>query len=567
MSLSANVSEKAALIWAIADKLTGVYKPHEYGEVILPLTVIRRFDCILADTKDAVLEKFETVKNLPMRDVLLRNASGKAFYNTSKFTFERLLDDPDNIEANFRDYLNGFSENVQDILEKFKFDGQITTMANKGILYIVIKEFTTPKANLHPDVISNLEMGYIFEEIIRRFSESHNEDAGQHYTPREVIQLMVNILFYDDNDMLTHAETLDGYKICKENDLVMNIMLAWKRALGVSEYTGIVSPAYCIYRGKQNMCAKYFHYLFRTDMYANLFKQYSTGIIDSRLRLYPDKFLALKCQVPPIDTQRRIADYLDRKCSQIDTIIARQQEVIEKLKAYKLSVITEAVTKGVNPDVPMKDSGVEWIGEIPEHWENRKMISILSMRVVDGPHESPELYDEGIPYISATAIENGKINFDLMRGYISEEYCDICDLRYKPQLHDILVIKLGASTGQVAIVETTDRFNIWVPLAAVRCNEKATPYFVYYAFQSDYFLKQMEMSWTYGTQQTLGVKSIERLRIILPTLEEQKEMVSYLKSKCDSIDAAVKNKENLINKLADYKKSLIYEVVTGKKEV
>ena len=203
MSLSANVSEKAALLWAIADKLTGVYKPHEYGEVILPLTVIRRFDCILADTKDAVLEKFETVKNLPMRDVLLRKASGKAFYNTSKFTFEQLLDDPDNIEANFRDYLNGFSENVQDILEKFKFDGQITTMANKGILYIVIKEFTTPKANLHPDVISNLEMGYIFEEIIRRFSESHNEDAGQHYTPREVIQLMVNILFYDDNDILS----------------------------------------------------------------------------------------------------------------------------------------------------------------------------------------------------------------------------------------------------------------------------------------------------------------------------------------------------------------------------
>lgn len=270
---------------------------------------------------------------------------------------------------------------------------------------------------------------------------------------------------------------------------------------------------------------------------------------------------------PSVSVQEKLADYLDHKCSQIDAIIARQQEVIEKLKAYKLSVITEAVTKGLNPNVPMKDSGVEWAGEIPEHWENRKMISILSMRVVDGPHESPELYDEGIPYISATAIENGKINFDLMRGYISEEYCDICDLRYKPQLHDILVIKLGASTGQVAIVETTDRFNIWVPLAAVRCNEKANPYFVYYAFQSDYFLKQMEMSWTYGTQQTLGVKSIERLRIMLPTLDEQKEIVSYLKSKCDSIDAAVKNKENLINKLAEYKKSLIYEVVTGKKEV
>ena len=204
MSLSSNVNEKAALIWAIADKLTGVYKPHEYGEVILPLTVIRRFDCILSDTKNAVLKKYDEVKNLPMKDVLLRSATGgKAFYNTSKYTFERLLDDPDNIEENFRDYLNGFSENVQDIIEKFKFDGHITTMANKGILYIVIKEFTSPKANLHPDVISNLEMGYIFEEIIRRFSESHNEDAGQHYTPREVIRLMVNILFHDDNDILS----------------------------------------------------------------------------------------------------------------------------------------------------------------------------------------------------------------------------------------------------------------------------------------------------------------------------------------------------------------------------
>lgn len=204
MSLSTNINEKAALIWAIADKLTGVYKPHEYGEVILPLTVIRRFDCILADTKNVVLEKYESVKTLPMRDVLLKKAAGGLdFYNTSKFTFEKLLDDPDNIEANFRDYLNGFSENVQDIIEKFKFDGHITTMANKGILYIVIKEFTTPKANLHPDVISNLEMGYIFEEIIRRFSEAHNEDAGQHYTPREVIRLMVNILFNDDSDVLS----------------------------------------------------------------------------------------------------------------------------------------------------------------------------------------------------------------------------------------------------------------------------------------------------------------------------------------------------------------------------
>lgn len=202
MSLSENVREKAALIWAIADKLTGVYKPHEYGEVILPMMAIRRFDCIIGDTKDAVRKVYEDVKELPTKDILLRAAAGRDFYNVSPFTFERLLDDPDNIEDNFRAYLAGFSENVRDILAKFKFDGHITTMAQKGILYIVIKEFTSPRADLSPSVISNLEMGYIFEEVIRRFSEAHNEDAGQHYTPREVIRLMVNILFHDDRDIL-----------------------------------------------------------------------------------------------------------------------------------------------------------------------------------------------------------------------------------------------------------------------------------------------------------------------------------------------------------------------------
>lgn len=203
MSIGSNISEKANLIWAIADKLTGVYKPHEYGEVILPLTVIRRFDCVLADTKEAVLKKNEQVGKLPMKDVFLCKESGYDFYNTSKFDFQKLLSDPDGIEANFRAYINGFSENVRNIIEKFNFDNQITRLAEKNLLYIVIQEFTTANADLHPSKISNLEMGYIFEEIIRRFSEAHNEDAGQHYTPREVIELMVNILFYNDSDLLT----------------------------------------------------------------------------------------------------------------------------------------------------------------------------------------------------------------------------------------------------------------------------------------------------------------------------------------------------------------------------
>ena len=212
MSLTANVNEKANLIWAIADKLTGVYKPHEYGKVILPLTVIRRFDCVLAKTKQAVLDKHNSMEDdFPMREQFLKKASGYNFYNTSKYTFESLLDDASNIEANFRNYINGFSENVRQIIEKFKFDNEIQTMADKNLLYIVIQEFTTAKADLHPDKISNLEMGYIFEEIIRRFSEAHNEDAGQHYTPREVIELMVNILFTNDNAIWNNNVTKTIY--------------------------------------------------------------------------------------------------------------------------------------------------------------------------------------------------------------------------------------------------------------------------------------------------------------------------------------------------------------------
>ena len=202
--IAAHIREKADLIWAIADKLTGVYKPHEYGEVILPLTVIRRFDCVLADTKEAVLSAYGKEKGKPesIRDILLRQASGHDFYNTSRFNFERLSTDSDNIKSNFENYLNGFSGNVREIITKFKFKQHVETMAEKGILYNVVKEFATPKADFHPSKVSNLEMGYVFEEIIRRFSEAHNEDAGQHYTPREVIRLMVNILFCDDSDLL-----------------------------------------------------------------------------------------------------------------------------------------------------------------------------------------------------------------------------------------------------------------------------------------------------------------------------------------------------------------------------
>lgn len=370
----------------------------------------------------------------------------------------------------------------------------------------------------------------------------------------------------DDSEGL-QPEKFEGYQILQKNELVFKLIdleNVKTSRVGLSPYIGLVSPAYIVLTNAKED-NRYFYYWFTFMYYNEVFNHLGGDGVRSALNAKD----LLVLPVPNIceALQIRIADYLDTKCAKIDALIAKQQEAIEKLKAYKLSVITEAVTKGLKPNVSMRESGIKYINSIPSHWENRKMISLLAMRVVDGAHESPELFDEGIPYISATAIENGKINFERMRGYISEEYCDICDQRYVPALNDILVIKLGASTGQVAMVETTDRFNIWVPLAAVRCNEKANPRFIYYVFQSDYFIKQMEQSWTYGTQQTLGVKTIEKLRVLLPPIEEQITIAGYLDRKCTAVNSIIEKRQKLIDGLEQYKKSLIYEVVTGKREV
>lgn len=341
------------------------------------------------------------------------------------------------------------------------------------------------------------------------------------------------------------AESYYNYNPVEPGDLLLNPMDLYSGAnCSISKVSGVISPAYINLKGKKGVNPVFYDYYFKTQYWLMAFFSFGKGVsFENRWTLNAETLMNYPIVRLPYEEQCNRANYLDEKCSKIDSIIDKQQEVIEKLKDYKQSFVTDIITRGIKPHVKMKDSGIKWVDKIPVDWENRKVLSILSMRVVDGPHESPELYNDGIPYISASAIENGKINFDKKRGYISEEYCDICDQRYKPQRNDILVIKLGGSTGQVAIVDTDERFNIWVPLAAVRCNEMANPYFVYYAFQSHYFIRQMELSWTFGTQQTLGVKTIEGLRIMLPPIDEQNEIVDFLKSKCDKLDEYIAEKQ------------------------
>ncbi|MCD7892104.1 MAG: type I restriction-modification system subunit M [Erysipelotrichaceae bacterium] len=197
-----NIQEKSNLIWNIADLLRDYYKPHEYGKVILPMTVIKRFNDTLAPTRQKVWDTYEKVKHLQVKDGFLTTASGYQFYNTSPYDFQKLVDDPDNIEQNFNAFINGFSDNVIDILKNFEFSNEITKLANGGMLYLVIEEFNKKEAYMGPDVISTVDMGYIFEELVRRFSESYDEDAGEHFTSRDIIYLMTDLLLAEDKEML-----------------------------------------------------------------------------------------------------------------------------------------------------------------------------------------------------------------------------------------------------------------------------------------------------------------------------------------------------------------------------
>lgn len=195
-----NIQEKAALIWNVANTLVGLYKPHEYGLVILPMCIIKRFHDCLLPTHEKVLETYEKIKTLEVKDGFLSKASGYQFYNTSKFTFETLVADPDNIADNFEDYINGFSDNVKDILHRMKFEDQIKTMKEGKVLYQVISDFNSAKADMNPEKISAIDMGYIFENLVQRFSESYDEEAGAHFTSRDIIYTMCDLLVSGDKN-------------------------------------------------------------------------------------------------------------------------------------------------------------------------------------------------------------------------------------------------------------------------------------------------------------------------------------------------------------------------------
>ena len=349
-----------------------------------------------------------------------------------------------------------------------------------------------------------------------------------------------------EGEFVSRAETLVGYKKCYVGDLVSNIMLAWKGSMGITEIDGIVSPAYCVYEPSPRIYPRYYHYLFRTSLYTSIFRLYSKGIIDSRLRLYSPYFFDISAIIPSLSEQQKIALFLDRKCAEIDEMIALQEKIIDELKAYKQSVITEAVTKGLNPDVPMKDSGIEWIGEIPDHWSRYRLKYLCSIQTGDKDTQD--------------AVQDGQYPFYVRSPHVEKSN------NYSFEGEGILMAGDGAGAGRVfhhvygkyAVHQRVYRmYNIQ--------NIIQSDYLFFYI--SNLFCKVMDMGSAQSTVPSVRLPMLTNFATCIPPRVEQETIAEYLNAKCTEIENLISIKLSKIDSLKEYKKSIIYEHVTGKKEV
>ena len=293
----------------------------------------------------------------------------------------------------------------------------------------------------------------------------------------------------------------------------------------------------------------------------------ASGASSSMLNIGQAAITGMFIAVPPIKEQQALRIFVQNETAKIDTLVEEQRCLIELLKEKRQAVISQAVTKGLNPNVPMKDSGVAWLGKVPAHWTVSSIKRIVATPVTDGPHETPNFPDEGIPFVSAEAVSSGRLDFGKKRGYISVEDHQRYSLKYRPQWGDIYMIKSGATTGVTAIVETDDEFNIWSPLAVIRCNETCDPYFVLNYMRSRNFLEAVTLNWSFGTQQNIGMGVVENLSVLVPPKIEQSQIARALAVQLEGLELLSSEAETAIALLAERRSALISAAVTGKIDV
>ena len=292
-------------------------------------------------------------------------------------------------------------------------------------------------------------------------------------------------------------------------------------------------------------------------------------------RVPPEFAKDFRIPLPPVDEQQTIASFLDAKTAQIDALVAQKRQLIAKLKEKRSALIARTVTRGLPPEAAkaaglepnpdMKDSGVDWLAQIPTHWRLRPLKRIVSIPITDGPHETPEFPLDGVPFVSAEAAKDGRVLLSSMRGYISREDHERYSRKYFPRKRDIFIVKSGSTTGKVAIVDFDDEFNVWSPLAAVRCDlRKALPEFVFYALSSEYFQGLVQVSWSFGTQPNIGMGVIGNLAVVLPPIFEQRLIAEFLGTEVARMNGLIDQAQTAIDRLTEYRQALITSAVTGK---
>lgn len=400
---------------------------------------------------------------------------------------------------------------------------------------------------------------YVFSEYSERseYGEEQLLSVSEYYgvKPRgEVVE---------EGDFLSRAESLVGYKKCQKNDLVMNIMLAWKCGLGVSKYDGIVSPAYSVFRFNGNAVPDYMHYLLRTETYTGHFKTRSTGVIDSRLRLYPESFGDVSIILPPAGEQKKIATFLDHETAKIDALIEKQQRLIELLKEKRQAAISHAVTKGLNPNAPMKDSGVDWLGEVPAHWGLPKLINQAS-RIGDGLHAAPQ-YEDGteIYFINGNNLVDGKI-------VIGSTAKEVPLIEYKKNYIELnsstVLLSINGTVGNVARYQQ-EKVVLGKSAAYVNCLDSLLSEYLLIFLQSSNARRYYELEVTGTTIFNLSLGSIRRIRVPLPSKSEQAEIVVFCESQKTKYELLIDKAMHAINLMQERRTALICAAVTGKIDV
>ena len=408
-------------------------------------------------------------------------------------------------------------------------------------------------------------------KIFGLFSENKRKNTAFLY--KHAMQFNYGTIV-DKNECFDTEETKEiysNYSLINKGDIVINgLNLNYdfvSQRVAISPKNGIITSAYVVISPKVEINTYFYCYLFKNMDNMKIFHGMGTGV---RKTLSYKELRNHDVLLPPLSEQDAIVRYLDTATSEIDKAIAMQQKMIDLLNERKQIIIQNAVTKGLDENVEMKESGCKILGKIPTTWNVCKTLYILSMPITDGPHTTPQFYSDGIPFVSAEAVScgNGYIDFTHIRGYISDTFYDECCKKYIPQINDIYMIKSGATTGKVAIVDTNTKFTIWSPLAVFRANRnKVLPDFLYYSLQSQYYQLQVQDKWSFGTQQNIGMRTLEKLIVCYPSIDEQSKIIEYIKNKVLKLDTAITNCQRQITLLQERKQIIINEVVTGKVRV